>query len=292
MSSRASPRRSRWGADFPDVVRGRDHLSGRLHERRAVSSRWVPQRADGQGPFPGLLAAPRHGSVTQPPHPFDQERYVVLVVIHRGQRLADVPFRAPYPGLLAVGVADPARYFFRGIAADCLRAFKLPGGPARRGFDPDRGDRRRPGADHGGAAPNSVRCGHRAASVPSPRRYDGELDGLPDRGAPRPPAGVPRRRGRDRTDDRVVRPGAACRRGSGTRSAAGRRSWRDGWTGVGGRPRRRPRRPRRGGRAQPPRRTRQRRGRCVARSITRVAGAASIVDRQRRSPVQRDGNAQ
>ena len=93
----------------------------------------------GRGPFPGLLATPRHGSVNQPPHPFDQERYVVLVVIHRGQRLADVPFRAPYPGLLAVDVADPARYVFRGIAADCLRAFELLAARPEVDLVPDRG---------------------------------------------------------------------------------------------------------------------------------------------------------
>ena len=79
----------------------------------------------GRGPFPGLLATPRYGSVNQPPHPLDQDRYQVLVLMHRGQRLADVPMRAAYPGLLTLDVADPERYVFRGIAADCLRAFEV-----------------------------------------------------------------------------------------------------------------------------------------------------------------------
>src|SRR6185369_6799491 len=59
----------------------------------------------GPGPFPALLVTPRYGSVNNPPHPFDQERYVTLVVNHRGQRLSDVPWRASYPGLLVDGIA-------------------------------------------------------------------------------------------------------------------------------------------------------------------------------------------
>jgi cephalosporin-C deacetylase len=79
----------------------------------------------GPGPFPALLVTPRYGSVNNPPHPFDQERYVTLVVNHRGQRLSDVPWRASYPGLLVEGIADPARYVIRGVAADCLRALEV-----------------------------------------------------------------------------------------------------------------------------------------------------------------------
>ena len=41
--------------------------------------------------------------------------------MHRGQRLADQPFAATYPGLLTHGIDDPARYIYRGIVADCLR---------------------------------------------------------------------------------------------------------------------------------------------------------------------------
>ena len=75
----------------------------------------------GPGPFPALLLAPRYGSVNVPPHFDDRQRYVVLTVMHRGQRLADQPFAAAYPGLLTHGIDDPATYVYRGIVADCLR---------------------------------------------------------------------------------------------------------------------------------------------------------------------------
>jgi cephalosporin-C deacetylase len=73
------------------------------------------------GPHPALLETPRHGSVNHVPDHHDRRRYVVLTLMHRGQRRADHHFAASYPGLLAHGVDDPARYVYRGIAADCLR---------------------------------------------------------------------------------------------------------------------------------------------------------------------------
>ncbi|MEJ7762965.1 MAG: acetylxylan esterase [Thermomicrobiales bacterium] len=79
----------------------------------------------GEGPFPGLLHTPRYGSVVTPPHYDQRERYVVLSLVHRGQRLADEPFAAAYPGLLTMGIDDPARYIFRAIAADVLRGAEV-----------------------------------------------------------------------------------------------------------------------------------------------------------------------
>ncbi|RZU12502.1 cephalosporin-C deacetylase-like acetyl esterase [Kribbella rubisoli] len=76
----------------------------------------------GDGPFPAVLLTPRYGSVNNIPHPNDRSRYVVLSLMHRGQRLADEGFAAAYPGLLTMGIGDPATYIYRGIAADCLRA--------------------------------------------------------------------------------------------------------------------------------------------------------------------------
>ena len=76
----------------------------------------------GAGPFPGLLITPRYGSVNHLPHLDDRQRYVVMIAMHRGQRLADKPFAATYPGLLTLGIDDPATYIYRGIVADCLRA--------------------------------------------------------------------------------------------------------------------------------------------------------------------------
>lgn len=58
----------------------------------------------GDGPFPALLHTPRYGSVNNPPHWDDRQRYVVLTLMHRGQRLADTPFSAEYPGLLTLGI--------------------------------------------------------------------------------------------------------------------------------------------------------------------------------------------
>jgi cephalosporin-C deacetylase len=76
---------------------------------------------NGDGKFPGLLIVPGYGSVNHLPHMDDRQRYVTLVLMHRGQRLADQPFAASYPGLLTLGIDDPASYVYRGIVADCLR---------------------------------------------------------------------------------------------------------------------------------------------------------------------------
>lgn len=75
----------------------------------------------GDGPFPALLNTPRYGSVNNPPHWDDRQRYVVLTIMHRGQRLADTPFSASYPGLLTMGIESPETWIYRGILADILR---------------------------------------------------------------------------------------------------------------------------------------------------------------------------
>lgn len=79
----------------------------------------------GEGPFPGLLRTPRYGSVNHVPPAEERERYAVLQVMHRGQRRADQPFAASYPGLLTHGIEDPAGYVYRGVVADCLRGFEF-----------------------------------------------------------------------------------------------------------------------------------------------------------------------
>lgn len=75
----------------------------------------------GPGPFPALLETPRYGSVNQVPHHNERLRYVVFAVTHRGQRRADTPFAAAYPGLYTHGIESPESYVYRGIVADCLR---------------------------------------------------------------------------------------------------------------------------------------------------------------------------
>jgi cephalosporin-C deacetylase len=76
---------------------------------------------NGTGPFPGLISMPGYGSVNHLPHLDDRQRYVTLILMHRGQRLADQPFAAAYPGLLTLGIDDPSSYIYRSIVADCLR---------------------------------------------------------------------------------------------------------------------------------------------------------------------------
>jgi cephalosporin-C deacetylase len=73
------------------------------------------------GTHPGLVYMPGYGSVNHLPHLDDRQRYVTLILMHRGQRLADQPFAAAYPGLLTLGIDDPGTYIFRSIVADCLR---------------------------------------------------------------------------------------------------------------------------------------------------------------------------
>ncbi|HEX6355621.1 acetylxylan esterase [Actinophytocola sp.] len=75
----------------------------------------------GPGPFPAVLETPRYGSVNQVPHHNDRLRYLVFTVAHRGQRRADTPFAAAYPGLFTRGIEAPVSYVYRGIVADCLR---------------------------------------------------------------------------------------------------------------------------------------------------------------------------
>jgi cephalosporin-C deacetylase len=90
----------------------------------------------GDGPFPVLYQLPWYGSVNLPlPHE-QRQRYICVQLCHRGQRLADEPFAAEFPGLLTTGIDDPVTYIFRGIVADCCRVvdFLL----TRREVDRDR----------------------------------------------------------------------------------------------------------------------------------------------------------
>ena len=75
----------------------------------------------GDGPFPAILQTPRYGSVNHIPDYNDRLRYVCLQMMHRGQRLADQPWAAAYPGLLTEDITDADDYIYRGIVADCLR---------------------------------------------------------------------------------------------------------------------------------------------------------------------------
>lgn len=80
---------------------------------------------EGPGPHPALLITPRYGSVVEPAPHQDRLRYVTLVLVHRGQRHTEHPFVAPYPGLLTLGVEDPATYVFRALVADVVRGAEV-----------------------------------------------------------------------------------------------------------------------------------------------------------------------
>lgn len=121
----------------------------------------------GTGPFPALLETPRHGSVNHPPHYNDRRRYVTFTVMHRGQRLADEPFAAAYPGLFGCGVTDPSGYIYRSIIADCLRGAELLFD--RPEVDPDR---RGASGDDLALFTAARRSGFRAVRVTEPLLHD------------------------------------------------------------------------------------------------------------------------
>ncbi len=80
----------------------------------------------GDGPFPAILNGPAYRSVVEPTVQGDSNelrgRYVIFSSAGRGQRNADKPFAAQFPGLMTEGIDDPKTYIFRGYVADWLRA--------------------------------------------------------------------------------------------------------------------------------------------------------------------------
>lgn len=75
----------------------------------------------GDGPHPALLLTPTYGSVKAIPDYNDRKRYLTLQIIHRGQRLADEPWAAAFPGLLTERIDQPENYIYRDIVTDCIR---------------------------------------------------------------------------------------------------------------------------------------------------------------------------
>ena len=76
----------------------------------------------GAGPFPVIYHAPAYASVVGVPPYEERRQHIVLSLCARGQRLADRPFAASYPGLLTHGLEQhPADYIFRGIVGDTVR---------------------------------------------------------------------------------------------------------------------------------------------------------------------------
>jgi cephalosporin-C deacetylase len=93
-----------------------------LEDHRTFAYLSVPT---GDGPFPAVMRTPYYGSINPLPPYADRCRRVAMQVIHRGQRLANRPFVASYPGLITDGIESPRTYVYRGIVADCLRAAEI-----------------------------------------------------------------------------------------------------------------------------------------------------------------------
>ena len=79
-----------------------------------------------EGPFPTVINLPRYGSVIDPISQGDaaekRSRYLIFSPAGRGQRNADQPYEAEFPGIFLDGIDDPQTYIFRGFVADVCRA--------------------------------------------------------------------------------------------------------------------------------------------------------------------------
>lgn len=91
---------------------------------RYVIAAWlsIPK---GDGPFPAVMYTPAHMSVVTPAPYEVRARAVTMSVISRGQRGADTPYAAAYPGHLTLGIENPDRYIYRGVVADTIRAWEV-----------------------------------------------------------------------------------------------------------------------------------------------------------------------
>jgi cephalosporin-C deacetylase len=83
----------------------------------------------GQGPLPGIYYAPKYQSVLeiipQGTANLQRSRYITFSLASRGQRNADAPYAAMFPGLLTDRIDDPAEYVFRGVVADSVRGLEV-----------------------------------------------------------------------------------------------------------------------------------------------------------------------
>lgn len=83
----------------------------------------------GTGPFPAIYYTPKYQSVLeiipQGVANLQRSRYITFSLAGRGQRNADTPYAAMFPGLLTEGIDDSASYIFRGIAADAVRGLQF-----------------------------------------------------------------------------------------------------------------------------------------------------------------------
>jgi cephalosporin-C deacetylase len=82
----------------------------------------------GVGPFPAIYYAPKYQSVLeiipQGTANLQRSRYVTFALAGRGQRNADSPYAAMFPGLLTDGIGRAESYVFRSIVADSIRGLE------------------------------------------------------------------------------------------------------------------------------------------------------------------------
>jgi cephalosporin-C deacetylase len=94
----------------------------------------------GTGPFPAIYYSPKYQSVLeiipQGTANLIRSRYITFSLAGRGQRNADTPYAAMFPGLLTEGIGDATAYIFRSIVADSVRGLELL--LTRRELDPTR----------------------------------------------------------------------------------------------------------------------------------------------------------
>jgi cephalosporin-C deacetylase-like acetyl esterase len=94
----------------------------------------------GTGPFPAIYYLPKYQSVLeiipQGTANLIRSRYIIFSLAGRGQRNADTPYAAMFPGLLTEEIDDAAAYIFRGIVADSVRGLEFLS--TRRELDPKR----------------------------------------------------------------------------------------------------------------------------------------------------------
>jgi cephalosporin-C deacetylase len=83
----------------------------------------------GHGPFPAIYYAPKYQSVLeiipQGTANWQRSQYITFALAARGQRNADTPYAAMFPGLLTEGIAQAESYIFRGIVADAVRGLEF-----------------------------------------------------------------------------------------------------------------------------------------------------------------------
>jgi cephalosporin-C deacetylase len=83
----------------------------------------------GMGPFPAIYYAPKYQSVLEiiPQGTANLQRsaYITFALAGRGQRHADAPYAAMFPGLLTEGIDDAESYIFRGLVADSVRGLEF-----------------------------------------------------------------------------------------------------------------------------------------------------------------------